>query len=174
MSIRIPKNEEVVYEVRRHWYMLFTEIITLVGFFILVTGLIIVFGSDIFGEGSASIQMFLIAALAVFLWPILFIFWVNYYLDIWIITNRRVYDIEQHSLFTRDISEFRLEKVQDITIEVRGIVATFLNFGDLHVQTAGTTRDFVLRKIRKPYEARTKLSYQLDLMRTRRMTNNTI
>ena len=35
------------------------------------------------------------------------------------------------------MSVFRLERIEDITINVDGIIATFLKYGDIHIHTAG-------------------------------------
>ena len=75
-------------------------------------------------------------------------------MDVWILTDRKIIDIEQLSLFSREVSEFRLDRVQDITVEVRGIISTMLKFGTLHVQTAGATREFVIKNIPDPYKVR--------------------
>ena len=84
---------------------------------------------------------------------LLFIFWIDYYLDMWIITSERIIDIEQTGLFRRQISEFMLDKVQDITVEIPDMIATFLKYGNLHIQTAGET-SFDIKQIHNVYEAK--------------------
>lgn len=66
-----------------------------------------------------------------------FITWVDYWLDMWIITNERIIDIEQKGLFRHEISEFGLDKIQDVTVESPGLLATFLRYGKISVHTAG-------------------------------------
>ncbi|MHA1748185.1 MAG: hypothetical protein ACTSYF_06020 [Promethearchaeota archaeon] len=65
------------------------------------------------------------------------IFWTVYYLNVLIITNKRIIDVEQHSLFRREVSEFMLVKVQDVTIEIPNFTASLFKFGNIIVQTAG-------------------------------------
>ena len=51
-------------------------------------------------------------------------------------TNDRIVDIEQHGLFSRTISEVDLFRIQDVTVDIHGIIATLLNYGNLTVKTA--------------------------------------
>lgn len=80
-------------------------------------------------------------------------FWADYYLDMWIITNERIIAVEQHGLFRREISEIPLEHVQDVTLEVTGVIETFLKFGTIKIQTAGE-REFTMKNIPRLYEAK--------------------
>jgi hypothetical protein len=78
--------------------------------------------------------------------------WTVWVLDIWIVTDRKFVDIEQKTLFHRQVSTLTLEKVQDVTVQVDGIFATWLDFGTVTVQTAGQEREFVIHGIRRPYK----------------------
>ena len=77
-------------------------------------------------------------------------FWTLYYLDVWIITDKRIIDIEQKGIFNREISTFRTDNIQDVTIEIRGIIGTFLKFGDIHIETASENNSFVIREALNP------------------------
>jgi uncharacterized membrane protein YdbT with pleckstrin-like domain len=74
----------------------------------------------------------------------------DYYLDTWIVTNERIINIEQKGLFSRIVSELHLNQVQDVTSETHGIVATFLSYGDVHIQTAGARERFNFKQIDNP------------------------
>ncbi len=71
-----------------------------------------------------------------FIWIIAAIEWSNYYLDIFMVTNRRLMSIQQKGLFYRVVSELELENLQDITSSVKGPIQTLFDFGDLQIQTA--------------------------------------
>jgi len=162
--ITLAEGERVVYEIRRHWYVLLVESILLVVFFFVPW--VIFFGIDISGftfeGGEGSLFTFMSLAWLFFIWIGFMIVWTNYYLDVWIVTNKRILDIEQHSLFSRDLSEFRLDRIQDITIEVKGILPTLLHFGDIHVQTAGEAREFIIKGVPHPYKIRDILVKEHD------------
>lgn len=89
------------------------------------------------------------------LWIVFFIEWTDYYLDIWVLTDRRIIDIEQKGFFHREVTSFRYEQIQDITVETRGLIETFFKFATLHIQTAGHQRDIIIKDAHYPEEART-------------------
>ena len=60
-------------------------------------------------------------------------------------------NIDQKGLFSRVVSELELEKIQDVTTDVRGMIPTFLNFGDLFVQTAAEQVRFRFHNVPDPY-----------------------
>ena len=66
-----------------------------------------------------------------------FTVWTHYYLDLWVISDRRIIVIDQRGFFNRKVSSFRLERMQDIKVTITGIIATLLNFGTIRAQTAG-------------------------------------
>ncbi len=93
---------------------------------------------------------FVISLLFLICWVFLFVAIARYYLDSWIVTNQRTIHTELKGLFNRVVSTVPHDKIQDITVEVRGILPTFFHYGDLHIQTAGGFRNFVFREIPEP------------------------
>ena len=88
------------------------------------------------------------------IWLFFFTEFIDYYLDVWIITNDRVVNIEQQGLFARTISELDLFKIQDVTSEVKGVIPTMFNFGNVYIQTAGQKERFIFKNIPAPHEVR--------------------
>jgi uncharacterized membrane protein YdbT with pleckstrin-like domain len=75
-------------------------------------------------------------------------------LDVWIVTGSRIVNIEQVALFSRNISELKHNKIQDVTSEVKGIIPTLFNYGDVYIQTAGNKQRFVFKQISDPTNTR--------------------
>ena len=71
------------------------------------------------------------------IWLFLLGTFVDYYLNTWIVTSFRIIDADQVGLFKRTVSELHLANVQDVTTEVKGLLPTMLNYGNVLVQTAG-------------------------------------
>ena len=80
----------------------------------------------------------------------LFTVWLDHSLDVWLVTNYRIISVEQKGLFSRTLSEHRLDRVQDVTSEVHGFVQTMVKYGNVHIQTAGEHPRFVLKQIPYP------------------------
>ncbi len=79
---------------------------------------------------------------------------IDYYLDTWIVTTERVINIEQHGLFNRVAAEMHLAMVQDVSAEVRGPLHTFLDYGDVHIHSAGPIKSFHFKDIPNPERVR--------------------
>jgi len=76
-----------------------------------------------------------------------FLLW---YFNIYIVTNKRIVDIDFYHLFYKQISEAPLENVQDITNREVGLLQNWFDFGDVFIQTAGETENFEFINVRDP------------------------
>ena len=74
-------------------------------------------------------------------------FW---YWTAFVVTNTRIIDTDQRGIFHRRISEVRFEKVEDVSIEIRGIMATLFHLGSVRVQTSGAQSTIELRTVPRP------------------------
>lgn len=145
--IRINPDERILLLKRRHIFVLIKKLFSWVFLFgISFLGLLV--AKHFFPFPSLITLVILI--LMHLLWIFLFISVADYYLDTWIITDERVLDLELKGLFNREFSEFKLNKIQDATVEVEGVLPTFLDYGDLHIQTAGEMREFIFKDIPDP------------------------
>jgi hypothetical protein len=143
-------NEHVIMFLRRHWIAPL-KIISVAAVLILVP-LFVYYGFfSIFRifEHEVYKAAFILLVSAYYLFIVLFSFanFVDYYLDVWIITNQRVINIEQKGLFSRVISEKDLGTMQDITSDVSGFFPTLLDFGDVHIQTAAENENFIFKEV---------------------------
>lgn len=87
-----------------------------------------------------------------YLYGLLFLFqyFLDYWLDVFIVTDKRILDIEQKGLFNRTVSELRLYRTQDVTTEVKGFWHTMFDYGDVFVQTAGEKERFIFEDVPHP------------------------
>jgi uncharacterized membrane protein YdbT with pleckstrin-like domain len=146
--------DETIYTViHRHWFNILSHFIAI----IFLTFLILIF--YFFAEPTAgllktsfepSVVSFITTTALLFLWLYAFFIWIDYYFDVWVITNERVLNVEQKGLFTRIISEVHLGRVQDVTTKVEGFLPTLLHYGDIFVQTAGEEKHFHFRNVGDP------------------------
>ena len=98
--------------------------------------------------------LFFLSLLLLFLWAIIFLVVANYYLDYWIVTDERTIHTELKGLFNRVSSSVNHDRIQDITVEVKGFLSTLLNFGNLHIETAGEFQRFTFKQISNPYQTK--------------------
>lgn len=62
--------------------------------------------------------------------------WFVWYFDSFVITDRRIINIDQQTLFRRKVSEADLENVQDSAYTIDGMLASMFDFGTVSVRTA--------------------------------------
>lgn len=85
-----------------------------------------------------------------FLVILLYGFWLDYYLDSFIVTNKRVVDIEQEGLFNRTVSEQPVDRIQDVTSEMKGVLSHIFRYGNVYIQTAGEEERFIFENVEDP------------------------
>lgn len=164
-SLHLEPNEHVILEVRRHWIVFAAQAF---GLFLLavipfiVWLLLKIFTFNFAAEAIQSISFNLSATFLFFyilwflaLWLFFFVEWTKYYLDVWYVTEKRIIAVEQRFIFSRQISNLRFDRIQDVSIDMHGFLATLLQFGTVKVQTASEDNfDFILRTVRHPDEVR--------------------
>jgi len=149
------KGEKVVFFTRRHplsflGMFLFAFFMAVLPFIIFV--LISARGIIDLDPTGQKIMIVLSSAYLLFVLGFFLAAWIDYYLDIMIITDFRIVDIMQNVLFSRDVAEANLDRVEDVNAEVKGFLPTVFHYGTIFVQTAGTARNFEFKSIPNPYD----------------------
>lgn len=154
--LKLYENEEVKLVIHKHWFVM-ARVLAVFFVLIIIPPIVLTFLPTATAQFDArvveSLTNLFLALYIMILLVFLFLLWMDYYLDMWIITTGRIIDVEQKGLFDREISEIPLQHVQDVTIEVRGLVETFLKFGRIRIQTAGE-REFTIEYAPRLYEAK--------------------
>lgn len=146
-------NEKLIIEIRKHIFYFYVSItgILIVAVIPLVIHRIMI--EFIIFTNPLIINLFFILVYAIFLIfvaTVIFIQWTDYYIDVWLITDQRVVDFELKGLFHRDIVSVTLDKVVDVKVIINGVIENMLKIGDIHIQTAGTDKEFIIKGARNP------------------------
>lgn len=156
-------NERIVLLLRRHWHAIARYFLVFILEIVLPVIIFVIFlqFSDFTWEKGSPISVlifFSASAYYLFIWLFFFHHWIDYYLDVWVVTDQRIINIEQKGLFSRTVSELNMDKIQDVTSEVKGKLATILKFGDVHIQTAAEEKRFIFSEIPEPREVAQKIT----------------
>ena len=135
-------DEKIVVVLHRHWFTFFRSVIGLIFLGVVPAGIVWWWAGYagwelIPGTLGHTLLVMAGALFELFVWILIYGFWLDYYLDTFIITDKRLVDIEQSGLLGRTVAEQRLYRVQDVTSEAQGLLATMFHFGNVYVQTAG-------------------------------------
>jgi hypothetical protein len=147
------ENEKICMVLREHWFVFFSRFLAWVLFaaILLITDWAINQFAPALKKSPYLDYVNLIKSVyLMFLMLGLLIIWVMYYLNVQIITSERVVDIVQDSLVRRKVSELHLSRLEDVTAEVTGVFGTFLDYGNVYIQTAAETERFTFSRVPNP------------------------
>lgn len=153
----LEEGEQEVFAVRKHW------IVYVENFFLHLFGCVaflwLAFFLETRGTWNAMIgqeslygAMILIMFVLIF-WTSFFYAWTKDYFDVWHVTDRHIIAVNQKELFNRDEMFLELQKIQDVQFQKEGFLATFLGYGMLQIQSAGTEQEFVITNVRDVEDA---------------------
>lgn len=178
---RLPNklpHEKVVRIIRKDVFVLFKKIVMLVVLIILPLGVIELLFWSLIEDSTNTVfhALFVLGTSTyyLFIWLFFFFSFIDYYLDVWIITNQRIIDIQQKGFFSRVISEQKLSRVQDVSSETHGVVATLLKYGDVHIQTAGTKQRFFFHEVPNPDRVRDEIIRLVEQEKLKNKDNKSI
>ena len=169
-KIQLEPNEKVLTTVRKHWFIITIEMLGILFFAFIPLFLLIVIAviplpfdmTNLFVNHSSEI-VFVMAGWLVLSAMAGVAVWTHYFLDLWVVTDRRIVVIEQVHFFNRKVSNFRLERLQDIKATVRGIIPTLLNYGTLRAQTASAAEsNFTSPGLPAPRELQSLIQTAMD------------
>lgn len=166
--IEIGDDEKIIRIVRKHWFVLLGDaLFVLIALSLPVFALIFLGAAPFdmfvtFTGSAAALAGFLLCAWLTIVWMVAWHMWTDYYLDVLIVSNKRIFDIEQKGLFSRLSSSFRIDRIQNVTVDQKGIIQTLLDFGTLRIETAGEREDFIAHYIAHPYEIKKFLNALQD------------
>lgn len=140
--IHFQSGERIIVKLRKHWLMLLRDTIGSI-----IAGLLpFVFFPSMLALGLippvavyGGLYAFLTSLWLLIVWMALAVLWTNYYLDIWIVTDKRIISVDQISLFTRKVTSLSLDKIQEITVATDNALQAFFKFGTIQIETAGPT-----------------------------------
>lgn len=136
------ENESILITVRKHWVILARDsaaamIAGFLPFFLIgiVSNAPYGFTADLSFLNVISILWLLVC------WMVLAMIWTAYYLDIWIVTDKHIYAIDQVGLFDRKVRTLSLDRIEEINVRTDGFLQTYFNFGSIDILTASPTEE---------------------------------
>lgn len=102
------------------------------------------------------LNLLLISLVGFAIGMVLFLYqWMGWYFSVFIVTNMRLRQLTQNTIFGRSVIDVGLTKIQNISYTIGGVSADLLGYGTIVVQTF--VGDLVLDKIHHPEEVYNKL-----------------
>ena len=151
--IEFDADEELLFEVRKHWFGLF--LIYLLGTTVTAGALAAALAVAVAGGEFDSLRMpvilisFLLAVLSTIFTAI------GAYLyksNVILVTSDKLAQLLAYGIFHRKISQLSIGDVQDVTVRQHGIFAHMFNYGTVVIETAGEQSNLNFTFAPDPYE----------------------
>jgi len=135
------EGEAVLFVFRRH------IIAMRKGFYILLISLVI--AAILLIIWSYNIELFLLSIGGLVIGVLLFFYhFILWYFTIYIVTDQRIRQVTQRGLFSKDVIELQLSKVQNISYNIPGFSGEIFKFGTIVIQTF--VGDLVIHNVDHP------------------------
>lgn len=150
-STLFEEGEILLEKVRKHWIVYIEDFI--LHFFACAVFLASAaflssrVTSSFINESSLAQGTMILVMFVLIFWTSFFYFWTKNYFDVWYVTNRHIIAVNQKDMFNREEAFMELAKIQDVSFEKNGFVATFFGYGRLKVQTAGSDQEFIIEDV---------------------------
>lgn len=73
--------------------------------------------------------------------------WINFYYNVFVVSNERVVEIAQKGLFSHEVNELAFAQIEDVSFKTKGFLNSVFEVGDIEIQTAGTERNFYIKRL---------------------------
>lgn len=162
----LEEDEEIKGIVRHHWISFSMAFLKIIIPPILILILIRFMGfSGFIKMISGFIMSWVFFAVFIFWATFSFYNWFIWYFDSAVITNKRVIIIEQSGVFNKTVSSADFEKIQDITVQISGLIPTLFGYGNIILQTAGEAPNLTMKDVPKPGDIQQKILHIKNIAR---------
>lgn len=142
--IKLKAEEEILMITQQHPVPFVPRMVVFLALFVVPFFLMF----PLFSLGEVGVLIFVVVLLlAVFLAARSWNAWQN---TVFVVTDRRMIDIDQHGFFSRVISELFYSGVDDVTYYKKGISPTVFGYGTVLIQTSGSADDIEVRRVSNP------------------------
>ena len=151
MSAPVQNNdeEEVLLVVHKHWVGFIPDVAV-----VAVPALLLIAFWALSGAGGESVVHVMFTLLLplglLMVWNIIAILWTNYFLDMVVVTDRRLFHASQFNLAHREVHEWDIHDVRHVGVRITNVLESFFNYGALEFDMKGSREPVVFERVPNP------------------------
>ncbi|OGL78657.1 hypothetical protein A3F28_03810 [Candidatus Uhrbacteria bacterium RIFCSPHIGHO2_12_FULL_57_11] len=142
--LNLKPGEKILGYARQHPVLVAVPLVFEIGFILLA----FFFMTPLFRLGAPGTVVFVLAV--IFGAFLSFRSWLLWHSNVFIITDRRIVDIDRRGFFEWVVSEAQFWNIQDIAWNTKGLVQTIFGAGNVVVQTASGFVNLEIRFVKDP------------------------
>lgn len=147
----LEEGEIILDRVRKHWIVyaedVFYHTFGCFLFMVLASYLSHSGAFSFIDEDSGAYLGMVLVMFVIIFWISFFYAWTKEYLDVWYVTDRHIIAVNQKQMFEREEAFMELSRIQDVFFDKTGFISTWLGYGKLRVQTAGSEQEFIIENV---------------------------
>lgn len=143
----MDSEEKVVLFLRKHFvtnipWMLMSAILFLIPSFIS--------GLELFNEIPSNFKFVFILIWYLIATAYTLESFLTWFFNVYIVTDERVIDVDFYNLIYKEVSDANIDRIQDVTYNMGGVVRAMFNYGDVLIQTASEVPNFEFLAVPQP------------------------
>ena len=143
----MDSEEKVVLFLRKHFvtnipWMLMSAVLFLIPSFIS--------GLELFNEIPSNFKFVFILIWYLIATAYTLESFLTWFFNVYIVTDERVIDVDFYNLIYKEVSDANIDRIQDVTYNMGGVVRAMFNYGDVLIQTASEVPNFEFLAVPQP------------------------
>jgi hypothetical protein len=159
-DVRYSWGESTVMYIQHSWFVLARRMALPVLALLVVLPLYVYIPSTTFLSHSLDgFWWFILGLIIVGLLLYIGVVYINWVDDVYILTNRRIIDIERKLMFLyEDRMDVEYKNIRDIRVTLPNILMNLLDIGNVYIETPGSSPDVVFEMVRHPLFIQDKIN----------------
>ena len=125
-----------MFVAHKHWAAFLPEALAATAPILILVVFLLISGTTA-GSGMHVFFALLVPLGLLITWIAFMVLWTNYYLDMLILTDRRLFYTTQASLINRITQEWDIRDIQQVNVGIANVLESFFNYGSLYLRARG-------------------------------------
>lgn len=159
-DVRYSWGESTVMYIQHSWFVLLQRLtLPIIALLVVLPLTVYIPNTTILSRSYVGLWWFVLGLIILGLLLYLLLVYINYVDDVYILTNKRIIDIERKLMFLyEDRMDVEYKNIRDIRVKLPNFIMTLLDIGDVYIETPGSSPDVIFKLVRHPLFIQDKIN----------------